>query len=60
MNALTIGYPDGETLIEFRPETRRTHQIRMHARGLGLPRPRKTPIAALMPLPRRLPRPGLQ
>lgn len=68
----------GMTLVEFRPETGRTHQIRvhaehglghallgdpvygngqgaprtmLHARALTVPRPGKTPIEAVAPLP---------
>ena len=68
----------GNTLVEFRPETGRTHQIRvhaehglghallgdpvygngqgaprtmLHARALTVPRPGKTPIEAVAPLP---------
>lgn len=33
-----LGQHDGRSLVEFRPETGRTHQIRVHARdGLGAP-----------------------
>jgi tRNA pseudouridine32 synthase/23S rRNA pseudouridine746 synthase len=33
-----LGTHDGRALVEFRPETGRTHQIRVHAReGLGMP-----------------------
>jgi tRNA pseudouridine32 synthase/23S rRNA pseudouridine746 synthase len=33
-----IGAREGQSLVEFNPETGRTHQIRVHAaRGLGAP-----------------------